>query len=234
MRRSSGAQLSGLGGAPDGSAVRLKLLLLGETCVGKTCLMLRFAEPQLGLARNVGSTVGIDFKKKSVLLGPARRACVLEIWDTAGQERFASIGAAYMRGAHGIAVCYDVSRRSSFERVSYWVGRISERAAVDVDRVLIACKSDVDAAMREVSESEGRELAERCGMRFFETSALSGAQVDAAFLSLAESVFERLSGGADGLPPVSGSSTSGSSDSVALGGGAAPARGAGARSCGCT
>lgn len=100
----------------------IKLLLLGDSGVGKTSLMMRFTEQTF--SATFVSTVGIDFKYKVISIEPQSSKPVsvrLELWDTAGQERFKSITTSYLRGAQGILVCYDITDRRTFQRVDSWM-----------------------------------------------------------------------------------------------------------------
>ncbi len=116
--------------------------------VGKSCLLLRYSDDSF--TSSFITTIGIDFKIKSIMCGDAK--VKLQIWDTAGQERFRTITTAYYRGAMGILLVYDVSDESSFNNVRNWMRQIDQNAAENVNRVLIGNKCDVDASER-VSKS---------------------------------------------------------------------------------
>eukprot|EP01047_Picozoa_sp_COSAG01_P021116 COSAG01_NODE_1216_length_11192_cov_10.328678_6_plen_225_part_00 len=190
----------------------IKLLVIGDTSVGKTCLVLRFSEDTYHDA--FITTIGIDFKIKLVdNIEPGVRA-KLQIWDTAGQERFRTITQAYYRGAGGILLTYDVTSRASFESIRGWVRNIQQHAAGTVVRVLLGNKCDREDA-REVSVEEGQQLADELGgIDFFEASAKMGTNVDEAFLTLAQRVRAQQrqaapSGGAVPSVPVGGGSGQG-------------------------
>mmetsp|Transcript_4078 Transcript_4078/g.6002 ORF Transcript_4078/g.6002 Transcript_4078/m.6002 type:complete len:203 (-) Transcript_4078:3991-4599(-) len=174
--------------AGSGEAINsFRLLLIGETAVGKTSLMMQYADetfPQIFV-----TTVGIDFKRKTLDIDG--KEITLEIWDTAGQERFQSITTAYLRGAHAIMVCYDVTNRDSFEKVENWIHKIDSYSNVDVDKVLVGNKCDLEND-RVISTSEGQELACKFGMGFFETSAKENMNVAHAFEHVAKLVSDRL------------------------------------------
>ena len=165
----------------------VKVLLLGDSGVGKTALMVRFTDNKF--TPTFVSTVGIDFKYAMMRLGEKRVR--LEIWDTAGQERFKSITTSYLRGAQGILVCYDVTDRKTFARVDAWLQDVQQYAELSVDRVLVGTKCDMDAS-RSVLSEEGQALAAAHGMPFFEVSAKTEVRVAAPFEAVAKAVLLRL------------------------------------------
>lgn len=151
---------------------------------GKSSLLIRFADEKFD--DTLQSTVGVDFKLKHITLLWQRVR--LQLWDTNGQERFRSITRAYYRGAHGVALVYDVCEPESFHNVARWITDIREHATVD-DIVVILVANKVDlAGARAVSSAVGRQLAEECGCEYFETSAKTGLGVDEAFTSVAEHI----------------------------------------------
>mmetsp|Transcript_26549 Transcript_26549/g.89336 ORF Transcript_26549/g.89336 Transcript_26549/m.89336 type:complete len:208 (-) Transcript_26549:261-884(-) len=160
--------------------LHLKLLMLGDTGVGKTCLLLRYAFDSF--SPTFITTIGIDFKIKEVEIDGLR--VKLQIWDTAGQERFRTITVSYFKGAHGILLVYDCTERQSFENIQHWVSQIRENADARVRLVLVANKCDREEA-RAVSRQEGEELARQYGVAFFETSAKDNRRVDACYAAIA-------------------------------------------------
>jgi len=170
---------------------KLKLLIIGESAVGKSSLLMQFADqtfPQTFI-----STVGIDFKKKVVDIDG--ETLLLEIWDTAGQERFQSISLAYVRGGQGIILCYDITSLESFHRVHRWYKKIKELCLLHVDIILVGTKLDLESN-RKVPVQEAMEFAAEHGMLYLETSAKNNIHVDQAFLALAKIVAKRLDNGA--------------------------------------
>lgn len=166
----------------------IKLLLIGDSGVGKSCLLLRYSDDSF--TSSFITTIGIDFKIKSILCGDSK--VKLQIWDTAGQERFRTITTAYYRGAMGILLVYDVSDETSFTNVRNWMRQIDQNAAENVNRVLIGNKSDVDDTDRKVTYNQGKQLANEYGIKFFETSAKLNSNVDDAFMSIASDIVDRL------------------------------------------
>lgn len=169
--------------------MQIKLLMIGDSGVGKTCLLLRYANDSF--SPTFITTIGIDFKIKTITLDD--KVIKLQIWDTAGQERFRTITTSYFRGAQGILLVYDVTDRGSFENVSNWVGQIKSHAENNISKVLIGNKSDVDDSERAVTYEEGKKLAEEYGIgTFFEASAKQNICVTEAFEAVAKDVKQRL------------------------------------------
>lgn len=164
-----------------------KLLLIGDSGVGKSCLLLRFAEDTY--TESFISTIGVDFKIRTLELDGA--AAKLQIWDTAGQERFRTITSSYYRGTHGIIVVYDVTDAGSFASVSSWLQEVERYAAEDVNILLVGNKADM-AAQRQVEYAAGKEFAEKLGVPFLETSAKDNTNVEAAFVTMARQIKERV------------------------------------------
>ena len=160
----------------------LKLLLIGDSGVGKSCLLCRFTNNKFDDSNL--STIGIDFKVRHMVIDG--KPVKLELWDTAGQERFRSITNAYYRGADGIAVVYDVSNRDSLNSVQMWSENIQrlnhDATGKSCFKILVGNKIDL-VDRRTITQEEGEDIAKRLAMPYFETSAKNGAGVDNAFLS---------------------------------------------------
>ncbi|CAL8105075.1 unnamed protein product [Calicophoron daubneyi] len=161
-----------------------KLLLIGDSGVGKTCLLFRFSEDDFN--STFIATIGIDFKIRTIDIDGKK--IKLQIWDTAGQERFRTITTAYYRGAMGIMLVYDVTNLRSFENIHLWMRNIDQHANQDVEKMLLGNKCDAGDEMRQVTRERGAELANSYSIRFLETSAKSGANVDEAFKLLARDI----------------------------------------------
>ncbi|MCO5606874.1 hypothetical protein L7F22_061065 [Adiantum nelumboides] len=166
----------------------IKLLLIGDSGVGKSCLLLRFADDSF--TTSFITTIGIDFKIKIIELDGKR--VKLQIWDTAGQERFRTITTAYYRGAMGILLVYDVNDKATFDNVRNWIKNIEQHASESVNKVLIGNKADMDPSKRAVTTAQGQALADEFGIKFFETSAKTSLNVDNAFHTIARDVRKRL------------------------------------------
>lgn len=172
----------------------IKLLLIGDSGVGKSCLLQRFSDDLF--TSSWLTTIGIDFKIKKIFLD--NKSIKLQIWDTAGQERFRTITTAYYRGAMGILLVYDVTDESSFNNIRNWMRNIEQHASDNVNKVLVGNKSDLDQSRRAVPYAKGKQLADEFGIQFFETSAKENINVDEVFQSIARDVLHRLKDTQDG------------------------------------
>ena len=165
-----------------------KLLIIGESGVGKTCLLLRFTDDSF--TANHLTTIGIDFKIKIINL--ENKLIKLQIWDTAGQERFRTITKTYYKGAHGIILTYDVTDANSFKNIRNWIKQIEANAQTNVCKVLVGNKCDKPD--RTVTEEEGKKLAEDFGMILFETSAKTNKNVSEVFNYLTTEILKSNAG----------------------------------------
>jgi len=165
----------------------IKLLLIGDSGVGKSCLLLRFSDDTF--TTNFITTIGIDFKIRTIELDGKR--VKLQIWDTAGQERFRTITTAYYRGAMGILLTYDVTDEQSFQNIRNWMKNIEEHAAENVNKILIGNKCDL-VEKKVVDTQRGQQLAEGYNIKFLETSAKNNLNVEEAFFSIARDIKSRL------------------------------------------
>lgn len=157
-----------------------KLLLIGDSGVGKSCLLLRFADDTY--TESYISTIGVDFKIRTIQMDG--KVIKLQIWDTAGQERFRTITSSYYRGAHGIIVVYDVTDQVSFNNVKQWMQEIQRYACDSVCRLLVGNKSDL-VEKKMVDTNTAKEYSESMGVPFLETSAKNSVNVEQAFMTMA-------------------------------------------------
>ncbi|KAL3627316.1 Ras-related protein RABA5a [Castilleja foliolosa] len=165
-----------------------KIVLIGDSAVGKSNLLARFARDEF--YPNSKSTIGVEFQtQKMEINGKEVKA---QIWDTAGQERFRAVTSAYYRGAVGALVVYDISRRQTFESVGRWLNELHTHSDMNVVTILVGNKSDLREA-REVTTGEGKALAEAQGLFFIETSALDSSNVASAFQTVVKEIFNILS-----------------------------------------
>ncbi|KAK6067788.1 Ras family protein [Seiridium cupressi] len=165
----------------------IKLLLIGDSGVGKSCCLLRFSEDSF--TPSFITTIGIDFKIRTIELDGKR--VKLQIWDTAGQERFRTITTAYYRGAMGILLVYDVTDQRSFDNIRTWFANVEQHATEGVNKILIGNKCDWEDK-RVVSTEQGEALAKELGIPFLEVSAKSNINIDKAFYSLAGDIKKRI------------------------------------------
>lgn len=164
-----------------------KLLLIGDSGVGKSCLLLRFADDTY--TESYISTIGVDFKIRTVELDG--KTIKLQIWDTAGQERFRTITSSYYRGAHGIIVVYDVTDIESFNNVKQWLHEIDRYASENVNKLLVGNKADL-TSKRAVTFDQGKEFADSLSIEFLETSAKNATNVEKAFMTMAAQIKSRM------------------------------------------
>merc|ERR1712198_599261 len=166
-----------------------KLLLIGDSGVGKTCILFRVSEDAFNTT--FISTIGIDFKIKTIEL--RGKKIKLQIWDTAGQERFHTITTSYYRGAMGIMLVYDITNAKSFDNIAKWLRNIDEHANEDVEKMILGNKCDMEDK-RMVSKERGESIAREHGIRFLETSAKANVNIERSFLDLAEAILDKTPG----------------------------------------
>lgn len=163
----------------------LKVLIIGESGVGKSSLLLRFVDDTFDPEQP--ATIGVDFKVTTLTVDGNK--VKLAIWDTAGQERFRTLTPSYYRGAQGVICVYDVSNRSSYDRLQHWLTELETYSTKsDVVKMLVANK--IDREKREVSREEGLKFARKHCMLFIEASAKTREGVQCAFEELVEKVIQ--------------------------------------------
>mmetsp|Transcript_19308 Transcript_19308/g.23056 ORF Transcript_19308/g.23056 Transcript_19308/m.23056 type:complete len:213 (+) Transcript_19308:136-774(+) len=179
-------QFKGLDGTvdtPDTKNLRIKLVLLGDSGVGKSCIVLRFVRGQFDPASKV--TIGASFLSQTVSLQDSTTV-KFEIWDTAGQERYASLAPLYYRGASAATVVYDITSAESFQKARFWVKELQKHASQGIIIALVGNKSDL-ADQRQVPFEEAQAFAEANQMALFiETSAKSADNITELFTSIAK------------------------------------------------
>ncbi|MED6156030.1 Ras- protein RABA6a [Stylosanthes scabra] len=156
-----------------------KAVLIGDSGVGKSNLLSRFAKDEFRFDSK--PTIGVEFAYRNIKV--ADKLIKAQIWDTAGQERFRAITSSYYRGALGALLVYDITRRSSFENARKWMVELREFGGKDMVVILVGNKCDLEQT-REVEEEEGKGFAEGEGLCFMETSALNNLNVDQVFLQM--------------------------------------------------
>lgn len=175
-----------MNGQSDGGSLDnlYKILLIGDSGVGKSCLLLRFADDTY--VESYISTIGVDFKVKTIET-PDGKAVKLQIWDTAGQDRFKTICASYYRGADGLVVVFDITDADSLTNVSKWISEAWANSDGDCSKILVGNKSDL-SDRRVVSREEGEAMAKKYNMRYIESSAKRAENVDDIFYILTEDI----------------------------------------------
>lgn len=165
---------------------KYKILILGDSKVGKSCFLTRYADNTY--KEDYLSTIGMDYKIKNYELEDGR-IIKLYIWDTAGQDKFRSITSNFYKGADGIILIYDITDRKTFNSVRNWINNIQEEAPDKVALVLAGNKVD-DEKNREVQESQGKKIADEYSLPFFECSAKSDINVTQTFDALIKKVVQ--------------------------------------------
>ena len=171
-----------------------KILIIGDSGVGKTALLLRYTEGVFN--PEFHSTIGVDFKINTVDIDG--KLVKMQLWDTAGQDRFRNIVASYYRGAHGVILVYDVTNEDSFSNVRSWVNETKTHLQDHVPKLLVGNK--VDEPSRVISPENGQSLASQLGMEWIETSAKSEFHVKEAFENMARTIISKA--GLLNLQPV--------------------------------
>ena len=166
---------------------KLKVVIVGDSGVGKTNLIKRFFSNQFSLTTK--ATVGVEFLSKSYRIN--EQVFKIEMWDTAGQERYKSITAAYYKGAKGALVVFDTTMKSSFENIERWMEEIKEKAAKDMKIMIIGNKTDL-VEERVVNTEEALTKAKELQAPIMETSALNGSNVKEAFYDLLKEMYKEI------------------------------------------
>ena len=151
----------------------IKLLLLGDTGVGKSSLMYRYADGEF--LKDLVGTAGVDHKIKNI--EHRGKGVKIEIWDTAGQERYRELALSYYKLAAGIVLVYDVTDPKSFENISYWLGKIQANGELDTEIILLGNKIDM-MNDKQVDQEDAEKLANDNGIPYFEISAKDATNLD--------------------------------------------------------
>lgn len=165
-----------------------KVVVIGDSAVGKSQILSRFTKNEFCFDSK--STIGVEFQTRTVSINS--KLIKAQIWDTAGQERYRAVTSAYYRGALGAMLVYDITKRQTFDHVARWVEELRAHADSSIVIMLIGNKSDL-VDQRAVPTEDAIEFAENQGLFFSETSALSGDNVDTAFLKLLDEIYSAVS-----------------------------------------
>ena len=163
-----------------------KILLLGDSTVGKTCFLLRYTDDtflDLHMA-----TIGLDYRLKTMILDDQKMVKV-QLWDTAGQDKFRAITRNYYKGARGIILIYDVTNIKSYENIKKQINEIKEEISENITIVLIGNKID-NENQRKISKEQGEKLANDYNVTFFETSAKTGQGINESVFYLVQKIVE--------------------------------------------
>ncbi|KAJ2160124.1 Ras- protein Rab-2A [Coemansia sp. RSA 552] len=171
-------------------AYLFKYIIIGDTGVGKSCLLLQFTDHRFLPSHDL--TIGVEFGARIVSVD--KKNIKLQIWDTAGQESFRSITRSYYRGAVGALLVYDITRRDTFEHVATWLEDVRKHSNTETTIILIGNKCDLEAK-RSVSREEGQKFASDNDLYFIETSAKTANNVEQAFVQTAQDIYEKVQEG---------------------------------------
>ncbi|XP_039070353.1 ras-related protein RABA1c [Hibiscus syriacus] len=174
--------------AEDDYDYLFKVVLIGDSGVGKSNLLSRFTRNEFSLESK--STIGVEFATRS--LNVDGKVIKAQIWDTAGQERYRAITSAYYRGAVGALLVYDVTRHSTFENVERWLRELRDHTDPNIVVMLIGNKSDLRHLVA-VPTEDGKSFAEKESLYFMETSALDATNVENAFAEVLTQIYHIVS-----------------------------------------
>ncbi|CAF0732644.1 unnamed protein product [Didymodactylos carnosus] len=164
--------------ARSGEVFHFKILIIGESSVGKSSLMTRFVDETF--QPTFVPTIGVDFKVRTLIIDDYQ--CKVQIWDTAGQERFRVITTTYYRDAAGVLIVYDVTNGDTFSKVRRWTDEINKYCDETIAKVLVGNKDDDDVSSNKVVlTDDAQQYSRQMNLPFFETSARDNKNVDKAF-----------------------------------------------------
>lgn len=167
-----------------------KYIIIGDSGVGKSCLLLQFTDKRFEPIHDL--TIGVEFGARMVTI--EGKQVKLQIWDTAGQESFRSITRSYYRGATGALLVYDVSRRDTFDHLATWLHDARENSNTNMTIMLVGNKTDLETK-RQVPTLEGEQFARENSLVFTETSAKTAQGVEEAFMQTARMIYEKIQKG---------------------------------------
>ncbi|CAN8328552.1 unnamed protein product [Cochlearia groenlandica] len=177
----------GYGGASGKVDYVFKVVLIGDSAVGKSQLLARFARDEFSLDSK--ATIGVEFQTRTLVID--QKSIKAQIWDTAGQERYRAVTSAYYRGAVGAMLVYDLTKRESFDHIPRWLEELRAHADKNIVIVLIGNKSDLED-QRAVPTEDAKEFSEKEGLFFLETSALNATNVENSFNTLMTEIFNTV------------------------------------------
>lgn len=165
-----------------------KIVLIGDSAVGKSQLLARFAKNQFSLDSK--ATIGVEFQTRTLVID--QKTIKAQIWDTAGQERYRAVTSAYYRGAVGAMLVYDITKRPTFDHVARWLEELRGHADKNIVIMLVGNKSDL-GHLRNVTSEDAKEFSERENLYFMETSALEATNVEPAFNTVLTEIYQTVS-----------------------------------------
>ncbi|CAF2378975.1 unnamed protein product [Rotaria sp. Silwood2] len=163
-----------------------KLVLIGDSSVGKSNLLLRFTRNEFRL--DTQSTIGVEFAYKQLAIDGKK--IKTQVWDTAGQERFKTVIPQFYRGSEGALAVFDLTKPDSFDHITTWIEEVHRHTPADLPIVLVGNKSDL-IDQRKISREQATSLAEQLNLSYMETSALNASNVEQAFVLLVTSIYQK-------------------------------------------
>ncbi|CAN0858435.1 Ras-related protein Rab11A [Linum grandiflorum] len=161
-----------------------KVVLIGDSAVGKSQILARFSRNEFSLDSK--ATIGVEFQTRTMLI--QHKSVKAQIWDTAGQERYRAVTSAYYRGAVGAMLVYDITKRQTFDHIPRWLEELRGHADKNIVIILVGNKCDLEE-QRGVTTEDAKEFAEKEGLFFLETSALNSTNVESAFVTVLTEIF---------------------------------------------
>ncbi|MCO5592204.1 hypothetical protein L7F22_046202 [Adiantum nelumboides] len=165
-----------------------KVVLIGDSAVGKSQLLNRFARNEFTLDSK--ATIGVEFQTRTIVVD--HKIIKAQIWDTAGQERYRAVTSAYYRGAVGAMLVYDITKRQTFDHIARWLEELRSHADNNIVIMLVGNKTDL-STLRAVTTEDAKEFAEKEGLFFLETSALEATNVESSFLMVLTEIYRIVS-----------------------------------------
>ncbi|KAL2905756.1 Ras-related protein Rab11D [Bienertia sinuspersici] len=176
--------MAGYGDASQKVDYVFKVVLIGDSAVGKSQILARFARDEFCLDSK--ATIGVEFQTRTLVI--QHKSVKAQIWDTAGQERYRAVTSAYYRGAVGALLVYDITKRQTFEHIPRWLEELRGHADKNIVIMLVGNKTDLED-QRAVATEDAKEFAEKEGLFFLETSALDATNVETAFITVLTEIF---------------------------------------------
>ncbi|CAM8894003.1 unnamed protein product [Rhodiola kirilowii] len=175
---------TGYGDASQKIDYVFKVVLIGDSAVGKSQILARFSRNEFSLDSK--ATIGVEFQTRTLMI--QHKSVKAQIWDTAGQERYRAVTSAYYRGAVGAMLVYDITKRQSFDHIPRWLEELRGLADKNIVIILIGNKCDLES-QRAVPTEDAKEFAQKEGLFFLETSALEATNVETAFTTVLTEIF---------------------------------------------
>ena len=170
----------------ESSEMVFKIIIIGDASTGKTNILSKYLNNKF--EKDSKATIGVEFGNKIFEIKNSRVNC--QIWDTAGQERYKSMTKAFYKGALGALIVYDISKKDTFDNVENWITDLKKSSDKKVSIILIGNKNDLEES-RQVKKEEGEMKAKEYGIAFLETSALNGNNIEIAFKTLVDEVYNQ-------------------------------------------